>query len=466
MRGVLFILAWLAALPASAEPPQRPDVAAMVNGDIHHGSLGADPLRLKTPYGEVALPLASLATFRAVKGGARVETVEGERFSGTLLHDRLPFLRVGQPRLDLHAADLAEIVFMARPEELAGRPAPDLVEMRNGDRFRARLPALAAPSQVIHVEVEGKARAFVHSAAGFEEMALAQPSLRAELRWRIGIDLPWTGIAALAFGRLPAEAPNLGPLPLGLHRPVAPPQVERDRLRDGSLGPEMVFLPGGIYMRGDLQGDGDFDEKPARPITLKPFAIAAHPVSFEDYDRYCEAAAKPKPDDRGWGRGAQPAVNVSWDEAMDYIRWLSDQTGRRYRLPTDAEREYAARGGTASRFWWGDAPRPGMALCGGCGTPWDGERPVRSGRFPPNGYGLYDMAGNIWEWVADCWNNSFADAPSDGAALDKGECNKRVFRGGAWSTVVQELRSANRWREFPQRHGDDTGFRLARDAGR
>lgn len=462
------MLALLAAWPVEAEEARRPDVITLANGNIYHGTLSLEALRLKAPYGEVAVPTARLAALRqAGKTGVRLETRNGSRFTGSLMQDRLPFLRVGEPKLDIAAVEVVELVFGSRDGKPADLP-PDLVEARNGDLFRAAVTAdgftlktpagphkLARPAVKALFSEEGGKRAYAHTAEGEIVGELAESGLALTLPGGGALAMPVAEVAAVGLA-VPAGA-------LGMIPPAALPKVIRDGLRDGSPGPALVVLAGGPYLRGDLQGDGDFDEKPVKPVTLKPFALAALPVTFEEYDRYTAATGKPPADDRGFGRGRQPVINVSWDEAMDYVRWLSDQTGKRYRLPSDAEWEYAARGGTATRFWWGDTLKKGMANCGDCGSLWDGEGPARVGRFAPNPYGLYDMTGNVWQWTADCWNSTFVDAPSDGTPMDKPECAKRVYRGGAWSAIAVEMRSANRWREFPQRHGDDTGFRLARD---
>ena len=191
--------------------------------------------------------------------------------------------------------------------------------------------------------------------------------------------------------------------------------------------------------------------------------MGLYEVSFEEYDLFCAATGRTRPDDSDWGRGRRPVVNVSWKDAVAYAEWLSGRTGRRYRLPTDAEWEYAARAGSATRFWWGDELQAGRANCEGCGTPWDGEKSAPVGMFEPNSFGLHDTAGNVFEWVADCWLGSFADAPEDGSAVEKPDCVSRVIRGGAWSFPVHEIRSANRWRDFSTRRSDDTGFRLVRE---
>jgi formylglycine-generating enzyme required for sulfatase activity len=246
-------------------------------------------------------------------------------------------------------------------------------------------------------------------------------------------------------------------------RQQIPESLFRDRMVDGTPGPEMIALSGGEYLRGDSSGDGDNDEKPPRPVKPGPFAIGTFEVTFEEYDQFCDATGHPRPDDEGWGRGRRPVINVSWQDAKAFTDWLSSKTRQIYRLPSDAEWEYAARAGTRSRFWWGNEPGTARANCEGCGSLWDGEKTARVGKFRANPYGLHDTAGNVFEWVADCYHDSFANAPIDGSALDKPGCGKRVIRGGAWSFPPREIRSANRWRDFPSRHSDDTGFRIVRE---
>ena len=161
-----------------------------------------------------------------------------------------------------------------------------------------------------------------------------------------------------------------------------------------------------------------------------PFALSTHEVTFEDYDRFTHPN---EVNDQGWGRGRRPVINVSWDEAKDYVEWLSSETGATYRLPSEAEWEYAARAGTANKYSWGNEIGANRANCQNdhCGDQWKRTAPV--GSFPPNGFGLYDMHGNVWEWVEDCWNGSYAGAPADGDAWRSGDCAKRVLRGGSWN---------------------------------
>ena len=244
-------------------------------------------------------------------------------------------------------------------------------------------------------------------------------------------------------------------------------QVLRDRLKSGGEGPEMVVLPAGSFRMGDVQGGGDKNELPVRTVRIqKSFAIGRYEVTFEDYDQFAKATGRNLPSDQGWGRGRRPVIYASWQDAVEYAKWLSEQTGKRYRLPTEAEWEYAARGGKETAYWWGKDLVEGMANCNTCGSLWDNKQTAPVGSFKPNSYSLYDTAGNVYEWVQDCWHEHFTGAPTNGSAWlqeNGGNCVKRVFRGGAFNFRREELRSSFRtaydsvYREFTN------GFRLVLD---
>jgi formylglycine-generating enzyme required for sulfatase activity len=244
-------------------------------------------------------------------------------------------------------------------------------------------------------------------------------------------------------------------------------QAFRDQLADGSEGPEMVVVPAGRFRMGDHQGDGDPDELPVHEVTLaRPFAVGRTELTFEDYERFCRAAGSPLPDDSGFGRDRHPVVNVTWQDAVAYVVWLAGETGKPYRLPSEAEWEYAARAGTTARYWWGDAAGSGRANCGGCGSAWDGDRTAPVGSLPANPFGLHDVLGNLWEWTADCYHSSYQGVPADGRPHIYRGCGQKVIRGGSWVVPPREIRSASRWREYPVAPSDEIGFRVARDLER
>ena len=237
--------------------------------------------------------------------------------------------------------------------------------------------------------------------------------------------------------------------------------------RDCEECPEMVVVPAGSFVMGSPaseEGRHD-DEGPQRRVTIsKPFAVGKYEVTFGDWDA-CVAAGgcnRHRPDDGGWGRGWRPVMNVTWDQAKAYVGWLSRKTGESYRLLSEAEWEYAARAGTRTRYHWGDSVGRNRANCRGCGSRWDGNGTAPVGSFSANAFGLYDMHGNVWEWVEDCWHDSFAGAPSNGSAwVTGGSCSLRVFRGGSWFSDPRNLRSAVRGRSGSGNRVD-VGFRIAR----
>jgi formylglycine-generating enzyme required for sulfatase activity len=224
---------------------------------------------------------------------------------------------------------------------------------------------------------------------------------------------------------------------------------------------ELVVVPAGDT---DIGSNDTPYEKPVHKITIaKPFAIGRREVTFAEWD-LCVAAGgcKHQPDDRGWGRGTQPVLDVSWDDAQAYLTWLSQKTGKRYRLPSEAEWEYSARAGTVATFWWGRAVGERNANCEDCGgTP--ARKAMPGGSFRPNGFGLYDTAGNVAEWVEDCWNDTYRNAPKDGTAWTQGQCRQRVLRGGSFASRANAIRSAARFRYDRDVRYYANGFRVARD---
>ena len=183
-----------------------------------------------------------------------------------------------------------------------------------------------------------------------------------------------------------------------------------------------------------------------------------------------------RPEDEGWGRGSRPVINVSWEDAQEYVRWLSRETGEGYRLPTEAEWEYVARAGTTTARYWGESESGQCRYGNGADAAFLGEYPNATtvscsdgyartapvGLFEANGFGLYDVLGNLWEWTEDCWNDSYRGAPTDGSAWRSGDCSSRVLRGGSWSNQPKDLRSADRFWLSPGRRTYYLGFRVVR----
>ena len=196
------------------------------------------------------------------------------------------------------------------------------------------------------------------------------------------------------------------------------------------------------------------------------FEMSKTEVTFAQWDACVadEGCGGYKPDDEKWGRDNRPVINVSWDDAQSYVKWLSKKTSLNYRLPTEAEWEYAARAGTKTSYFWGNAIGNNKANCDGCGSQWDNKQTAPVNSFPANSWGLVDMHGNAWEWVQDCYYSNYQSAPLDSVAWEKWwslNCD-RVLRGGSWNFKSRYLRSAYRFRGGPTVRGSLIGFRISR----
>jgi formylglycine-generating enzyme required for sulfatase activity len=223
----------------------------------------------------------------------------------------------------------------------------------------------------------------------------------------------------------------------------------------------MVVIPAGEFEMGSTDNPA---ESPQHHVVIaRPFAIGRREVTFAEWDQ-CAASGscKTSPSDHGWGRGDRPVIDVSWDDAKDFVAWLSQKTSQAYRLPSEAEWEYAARAGTIAAYWWGRDIGSGRANCQECGGG-AGRQTVPAGTYRPNAFGLYDTAGNVAEWVQDCWNASYRGAPRDGAAWMGGDCALHVLRGGSFASKASAVRSASRFRYDEDVRYYANGFRVVRD---
>ena len=323
---------------------------------------------------------------------------------------------------------------------------------------------------------------------------------------------------AAAFARADAAATAaayteyLAAFPQGRHADEVQRRVEElksllrkwpvgKKFRDCESCPEMVVVPAGSYMMGSpaLEAERDDDEGPVHRVTIaQPFAVGVYEVTRGEFGRFVGATGYSTVD-RCWtfedgkgkersGRGwknpgfeheqgeTEPVVCVNWKDAQAYVRWLSEETGKPYRLLSEAEWEYVARGGTNTARYWGESEAEQCRYANG------GDQTAKShhdgwtvaacddghyqtapvGRYEANAFGLYDVLGNVWEWTADCWNKSYAGAPSNGGAWESGECTRRVLRGGSWFSGPRTLRSAFRIRLTAGLRVSNNGFRLAR----
>lgn len=285
------------------------------------------------------------------------------------------------------------------------------------------------------------------------------------LRWLLAL----SAACALAISDAAAQKPT-DLVPAAMDAASLADSQEFDDCSGQGWCPRMVVIPAGEFTIGSPANEPGRhgDEGPQTSVSVARFAAGKYEVTFAEWDA-CAAdggcRSNPRPSDSGWGRGRRPVMNVSWNDAQEYVAWLSRRTGQAYRLLTEAEWEYAARAGTRTRFWWGRNTNPRQAQYNWTynGAP-DFSAPGQTaevGAFAANAFGLHDVHGNISEWVSDCYRNTYAEAPRD--AVAPRSCYAHVLRGGSWNDIVPELRSAER--NFPP-YGERGfwmwGFRVAR----
>jgi formylglycine-generating enzyme required for sulfatase activity/class 3 adenylate cyclase len=239
--------------------------------------------------------------------------------------------------------------------------------------------------------------------------------------------------------------------PLATAKPAPTQQPASQPVKE----PEMIQLPGGGFAMGS---DDDISEKPVHRVTIKPFALGKFPVTVREWNTCAAAKAcafvATNNDDA-------PVTDVSWNDAKQFVAWLAQVTGKAYRLPSEAEWEYAARGGTQTKYWWGDQFQLGMVNCRNCSDAPPGPQPKKVGSFKPNQFGLYEMGGSVDQWVEDCWSKNYQGAPTDGSPWLDGDCTSRVIRSGSWRNDARSARPASRDRYDAVVRYPTHGFRVA-----
>ena len=262
--------------------------------------------------------------------------------------------------------------------------------------------------------------------------------------------------AAVAKAETKADQPKAEPAATG-------GKIIQDNLKSGGKGPKMVVVPAGEFLMGSTSSRHN-DERPRHKVTVEEsFAVSQFEITFAEYDQFAKAEGKKIPDSLYLDRATHPVIYVTWDDAFYYVRWLSKQTGHKYRLPNEAEWEYMASTGKKSPFWWGYEEEPNRAHCFGCGTSFDPRKPTKIGSFEPNAFGIYDTSGNIAEWVHDCWHDNYNDAPEVAEVWEGGDCAYRVARGGAYSTPPQSIRNTKRDKFKSDQPYDHIGIRVVRE---
>ena len=237
--------------------------------------------------------------------------------------------------------------------------------------------------------------------------------------------------------------------------PAAPTTSPTTQATVSVREPETISLRGGSFAMGSNE---DVSEKPVRQVTMKPFAMGKFPVSVGEWNTCAAAKACGF---TATGKDDAPVTNVSWSDAKQYVAWLAQATRKPYRLPSEAEWEYAARGGTQTRYWWGDQFQPGMVNCKGCSDIPLSEQPAKVGGLKPNPFGLFDMGGSVDQWVEDCWHKTYQGAPADGSAWTENDCTSHVIRSGSWRKDSNYARTSNRGSYDTNVRYPTHGFRVA-----
>lgn len=242
--------------------------------------------------------------------------------------------------------------------------------------------------------------------------------------------------------------------------PAAPVSVSESK--DCPNCPALINLPASAFTMGSDSGDAS--ERPAHHVSIaKPFAIGKYEITVEQWNLCAEAGACPRIPSLANAVKNSPARDLSWEDAQAYVKWLSKTTGKSYRLPTEVEWEYAARGGSSSRFWWGAQMQASKAACRDCGQPWQKDAPLPVGSFAANTFGLHDVSGSVWEWVADCWHSSYKGAPVDARPWEEANCRVRVIRGGSWLDSTDYMPVTTRFKYDANVRYTQNGFRVVRD---
>ena len=264
---------------------------------------------------------------------------------------------------------------------------------------------------------------------------------------------------------------------LGVTNAIASQSV----IKDCEQCPEMITVPAGQFTMGtNGEGGREDDEAPARSVTIaQPFALGKYEVTFDEWDACVADGACEKAPDEAWGRGRRPVINVNFAQVNAYTKWLSAKTGKQYALPSEAQWEYAAQAGGNQGTFWGDNKARACEYANvydtlaktklmfdwavfPCADGYTETAPV--GMFAPNVFGLHDMLGNVWEWVADCYRPSYAGAPSDGSAVTAETCMKHVSRGGSWNIFPAWVRVGYRYALMGGLRASNLGFRVMRAA--
>ncbi len=342
---------------------------------------------------------------------------------------------------------------------------------------QAQAQAAAADAAKLRVTADDNAKKLSAAMAALEAANDGIAKLQADLAASQARAQPQATAAPAKSGACGGSGPSLASLASRPPRVLSAAEEcalkAGDEYRECAGCPAMLVIPQGTFMIGSPATEPErvSDEGPQHEVRIaKPFAVGMFTVTFDEWDA-CVAGGGCggyRPSDEGWGRGRRPVINVSWNDAQSYVKWLSSKTSKPYRLLSESEWEYAARAGTTTAFWEGATISPDQANYNGTQNYNGGptgvyrKQTVPVGGFAPNAFGLYDMNGNVWQWVEDCYNDSYSGAPQDGSPLTNDRCGVRVLRSGSWFDLPRNLRAAVRFRFIPGLRDSSVGFRVAR----
>jgi len=350
----------------------------------------------------------------------------------------------------------------------------DIAKLRRFvQHFSGTYYAELAEERIAGLEEAARAQAAAEAAAGAKAAAEAERKRAEAARAQIREKIARTGERDALFALWPedpeaaaARLQELGFVEVASRKDGKPATYwlkPGESFRDLDTAPEMVVVPPTkeFFWMGSKDGEGSDSERPRHRVTIaKPFAVGKYPVTFAEWDAALAAGGVKHKPETDWGRGRQPVMRVSWDDAQAYVKWLSAATGQPYRLLSEAEWEYCCRAGTETAFSFGDKESDLDRHAWYWSNSGKQTHPV--GEKAANNFGLHDMHGNVWEWCQDCWNDNYHNTPADGSARTTGDCSRRVLRGGSWSDDPRDLRSAYRYWNTADNRDDDIGFRLAR----
>jgi len=465
--------------------PKDVDILLLRNGDKLTGTVMNETFKIRTSYAHISIASKYIAGINLEGGKNNIEsiiTVNNNRFSGFIDDSVITFKLSTGTQLEIRREKVLKVVFRQRPQETAGMKWLQFMQLKNGDYFYGQILTKDVILSTTYAKIP----------LDFSVI---------EMITLIGDETPLTTVKMtngdIVQGILETEDIEIE-LDIGAVIKVYKDRIDKIYFEEGYVPPgnvifkypvstvdNLVLVENGSFTMGDSWGDGDNDEKPTHKVTFTyDFWIGKYEVTFEEYDKFREETGKSKPDDEGWGRGQRPVINVSWWDAIAYCNWLSEKEGIPkaydsngnlldengnmttdpsevvgYRLPTEAEWEYAARGGKYSNGYKysGSDNQDEVAWYGGN----SGGKSHEVGTKKPNELGIYDMSGNVWEWCSDFYG-SYSSSSQTNPYSNNG--SNQVIRGGGWYSDTRSVCVANRLSYSPSSAGSNLGFRICRTA--